>query len=160
MQDLAMQPHERQEEVEEIKEEEEEGAAPCSLLDLVAFGPVQELIWSGLDSKDRHRLRETCRGLRDEVEQSCTTLRLFNRTREDEAESLVKLSGRLPQVRTLHLNSTEAVRAFSLDPPPAGEQHLCAWCAWNHQRPLTFPSPPSQCGCPPSLPAFRCGPWL
>ena len=53
----------------ECQQQEEEEAAPsssgaCSLLDLVAQGPVRELIWSGLDSEDRQRLRETCRSLR------------------------------------------------------------------------------------------------
>ena len=47
----------------------------CSLMDLVALGPVQELIWSGLDSEDKHQLRETCRSLRGMVERSCTALK-------------------------------------------------------------------------------------
>ena len=55
--------------------------AACSLLDLVALGPVQELIWSGLDSEDRQRLRETCRSLRDEVERSCTALEAMDLNR-------------------------------------------------------------------------------
>ena len=100
---------------------------------------MQELIWSGLDSEDRGRLRETCCGLRDEVERSCTTLKVKEKYlySEGQAESLVKLSGRLPRVRTLQLTQAEAVQALSLDPPPAGEQH-----AWMHRAaiPLILPA--------------------
>jgi hypothetical protein len=69
MQDLAMPPRQRQRQEEEAASS---SSAACSLLDVVALGLVQELIWSALDSKDRQRLRETCRSLRDEVERSCT----------------------------------------------------------------------------------------
>jgi hypothetical protein len=96
-------------------------SAACSLFDLLALGPAQELIWSGLSFKDRQRLRETCRGLKDEVERSCTALKFKQST--DEAESLVKLSGRLPGLRTLRLETIDGVQALSLDPPPPGEQH-------------------------------------
>jgi hypothetical protein len=81
------------------------------------------LIWSGLDSEDRQQLQETCRSLKGEVERSCTALKPMNRGGKMEAESLVKLSGRVPRVRTLHLSTAEAVQALSLDPPPSGEQH-------------------------------------
>jgi hypothetical protein len=120
LQDLTMLPHHhhRQEEAAPSS------SAACSLLDLVALGPVQELIWSGLDSEDRQRLRETCRSLRGEVERSCTTLKPKHLHKPDEAESLVKMSG-LPRVRTLHLSTAKAVQALSLDPPPSGEQHVC-----------------------------------
>ena len=117
VQDLAMPPRQRQ-------TQEEAGpssSAACSLLDLMALGPVQALIWSGLDSEDRQRLRETCRSLRGEVERSCTALKPKHLHKTDEAESLVKLSG-LPRVRTLRLTAPEAVKALSLDPPPSGEQ--------------------------------------
>jgi hypothetical protein len=125
MQDLAMPSHQDQHQEEEEEEAGSSSPASCSLLDLLALDPVHELIWSGLDSEDRKQLRETCRCLRDEVERSCTTLKpLFEELPEDEeAKMLVKLSGRMPQVRTLHLKTVEAVQAVSLDPPPAGEQH-------------------------------------
>jgi hypothetical protein len=131
MQDLAMPPRQRQRQEEAASST----SAACSLLDLVGLGPVQELIWSGLDSEDRHHLRETCRSLRDEVEQSCTELSVnpprdfswecqgLNPAWVGQAESLVKLSRRVPRVQTLHLTTAEAVQALSLDPPPAGEQH-------------------------------------
>ncbi len=103
-------------------------SAACGLLDLVALGPVQELIWSALDYQDKQRLRETCHGLKGKVEQSCIALQPRNQyLMRNEAESLVKLSGRLPRVRTLYLSTAEAVQALSLDPPPSGEQHVCAW---------------------------------
>ncbi len=120
------------------RQRQEEEAAPsssaaCSLLDLVALGPVQELIWSDLDFEDRQQLRETCRSLKGEVESLCTYLnpRDVSNSRDahetGEAESLVKLSGRLPGMQSLHLTTVKAVQALSLDPPPSGEQHACAW---------------------------------
>jgi hypothetical protein len=145
MQDFAMPPRQRQHQEEAASS----SYATCSLLDVVALGPVQELIWSALDSKDRQRLRETCRSLRDEVERSCNALMLMNRGEKMEAESLVKLSGRLPRVRTLHLSTAEAVQALSLDPPPSGEQH--AFCMGHHRSSSILPL--SRCVCPPSLPS-------
>jgi hypothetical protein len=121
MQDLTMLPRQHQ-------GQEEAAPSPsdvaCSLLDLVALGPVQELIWSGLDFVDRQWLRETCHRLRDEVERSCTALMHKSGSyRKGKAEALVKLSRRMPQVRTLELSTVDAVQALSLDPPPAGEKH-------------------------------------
>jgi hypothetical protein len=125
-------------------------SAACSLLDLLALGPVQELIWSGLGSEDKQQLRETCRSLRDEVERSCIALKPKDDGGEMEAESLVKLSGRLPRVRTLRLTTIEAIQALSLDPPPSSEQHACVH--WTSAS-LLRPTPLSRCGCLPSLPA-------
>jgi hypothetical protein len=116
MQDLAMLSSQHQEDV---------APAPpftCSLLDLVALGPVREVVWSGLDYENRQRLRETCRSLRGEVEQSCTTLkpkRLY--ATSSEAESLVKLSGRLPGVQRLSLSTIKSLEVLSLDPLPSSE---------------------------------------
>jgi hypothetical protein len=115
-----MPPRQRQQE----EEADPSSPAACSLLDLVAPGPVEELIWSGLDSEDRQRLRETCRSLRGEVERSCTALKPKDLRKTGEAGSLVKLSG-LPRVRTLHLTTADAVQALSLDPPPSAEQRAC-----------------------------------
>ncbi len=124
-------------------------AATCSLLDLVALGPVQELIWSSLDTKDRNRLREACRSLRDEVERSCTVLKPEQRghryhgqpyfsTEGKEAESLVKLSSRLPRVEKLHLTTIKSIEALSLVPPPAGEQHCLRDCT-GQAAPFNLP---------------------
>ena len=144
MQDLAMPPR------QSLKEEAApSSSAACSLLDLVALGPVQELIWSGLDTEDRQQLRETCRSLRAEVERSCTALKpkdLCN-VWEGQAESLVKLSGRLPGLRTLHLTTAQAVQALSLDPPPAGEQMRACM---GQQRPSSAQLPTTMR--PPPLP--------
>jgi hypothetical protein len=120
-----------------------------SLLDVVSLGPVQELIRSGLDSEDRQRLRETCRSLRDEVERSCTVLNHDDLEWKGQAMALVKLSRRMPQVQSLHLNTAEAVQVLSLNPPPSGEQHACVWM--GNDRPssshniiaMLLPSPPS-----------------
>jgi hypothetical protein len=68
-----MPPRQRQRQEEAVPS----SSAAC-LLDLVALGPVQELIWSALDSEAKQRLRETCRSLRDEVERSCTALKPVN----------------------------------------------------------------------------------
>jgi hypothetical protein len=111
-------PHQRQDEAASSS------SAACILLDLVALGPVQELIWSGLDTEDRQRLRETCRSLRSVVERSCTALKPRDLLRTGQAESLVKLSKRLPRVQTLQLSTAQALQALSLDPPPSGEQHV------------------------------------
>jgi hypothetical protein len=138
MQDLAMLPRQHQHQEEGEEEAGPSSSVSCSLLDLLAFGPVQELIWSSLDSKDRMQLRETCCGLRDEVERSCTNLKpLFGELSEvEESDLLVKLSGRLPRLQTLHLHTAEAVQAVSLDSPPIGEQlHGCV-CI-GHQCLLT-----------------------
>jgi hypothetical protein len=146
VQDLSMPPRQCQEEAAPSS------PAACSLLDIVALGPVQELIWSGLDSEDRQRLRETCSCLRDEVERSCVTLKHSRpRPSDEQAQLLVKLSRRMPRVRTLHLGCFEAVQALSLDPPPAGEQHACAQ---GTSAPPHPPSPESRCHYLPSLPAF------
>jgi hypothetical protein len=128
----------RQQQRQDEDEAASSSSAACSLLDLVALGPVQELIWSGLGPEDRQRLRETCRSLRDVVEQSCTALEPEDMNGDEEAETLVKLSGRLPRVRTLHLAAVEAVQALSLDPPPSGEQHASV-----HGAPVHAPHPPS-----------------
>jgi hypothetical protein len=57
---------------------------------------------------------------------------------EMEAGSLVKLSGRLPRVRTLHLSNAEAVQALSLDPPPSGERQFV--CVHGTSALLTHPA--------------------
>ncbi len=146
MQDLAMPPRQRQHQEEAAPS----SPAACSLLDLVALGPVEELIWSGLDSEDRQRLRETCRSLRGEVERSCTTLKPKDLRKTGEAASLVKLSG-LPRVRTLHLTTADAVQALSLDPPPSGEQRACVH---GTSAPLIRPAHNHDASATLSLPAF------
>jgi hypothetical protein len=68
-----------------------------------------------------------------------------------QAELLVKLSGRLPRVRTLYLNSAETIQALSLHPPPSGKQR-----AYLHgtSAPLIHSTPNhNAASLPPCLPS-------
>ncbi len=101
------------------------------------------------------------------MERSCTTLKLFRSYPpwEGEAELLVKLSGRLPGLKTLHTTTIQAVQALSLDTPPIGEQlHACAWdiSASSPSQPHNHDVTPPLC-CQvrpmtlhPALPISRC----
>ncbi len=98
----------------------DQAPAPPSLdlLELLRIGPIRLAFMSGLDQVARKRLRGASRAVQRSMEEGVISLGDFGGSKwwnhQDEALSLRSLSTRLTEVKTLKLESVEAMQVLSL----------------------------------------------